>query len=224
MFSLARSRYTLGVQFVFLATNALSILLVTIYNSKTPDLYPGNAHHHIGWIVTWVVSAQTLVGLVGWIAGAVKAKKVRHSAEAHAFIPASAEAHQFFSSDGYRLSDDSGQGTEPTTESLRSNSVSTLAEPGEAQAHAHGHHKEYDEDDLEELSLSDPPAKGRFALGAAKFVSSGVWRYLDLSYKLVDRIILPFGFIAVLTGIVTYARFFVRADMISFIGPLLALG
>ncbi|KFA79125.1 hypothetical protein S40288_05710 [Stachybotrys chartarum IBT 40288] len=215
MFSLARSRYTLGVQFAFLATNALSILLVTIYNSKTPDLYPGNAHHHIGWIVTWVVSAQTLVGLVGWIAGAVKAKKVRHSAEAHAFIPASDSAHQFFSGDGYRLSDDSGQGTEPTTESVRSNSVSTLAEPGEAQALAHGHHKEYDEDDLEELSLSDPPVKGRFALGAAKFVSSRVWRYLDLSYKIVDRIILPFGFIAVLTGIVTYARFFEGHEIFS---------
>ncbi|KAG7106629.1 putative membrane protein C3B8.06 like [Verticillium longisporum] len=58
MLSLARSRYTLASQSVFLAINALGVLVGTIYNAATPDLYPNNAHHKAGWAFTWVALAQ----------------------------------------------------------------------------------------------------------------------------------------------------------------------
>ena len=130
MFSLARSRLTLALQFVFLAVNALGVLLGTIYNASTPDLYPNNAHHKIGWVATWVVCAQLLVGLVGRVAGAFNNRSRRSAVpkgrrtldERGAFIPVSAgamaeHALRFPASTGsagpYRLSNDSGQGTEP---------------------------------------------------------------------------------------------------------------
>jgi hypothetical protein len=214
MFSLAKSRYTLVSQFVFLATNSIAVFLALIYNSKTPDLYPGNAHHKIGWIITWVVSAQVLISLVGRIAGAAsQGRGGRGAEEEHAFLPISTRPDQFLPADQYRLSDDSGQGTEPITESLRSNSVSTVT--GSSQDQFAGHHKEYDEDDLEDVDLTEPASKGYFTIRAAKLVTLGIWRYFDITYKIIDRIILPFGSIAYLTGIITFARFFEGRELFS---------
>ncbi|KAM0550652.1 hypothetical protein ACHAPJ_008911 [Fusarium lateritium] len=215
MFSLANSRFTLPTQFVFLAVNALGLLLGVIYNAQTPDLYPNNAHHKIGWIVTWVVCAQVLVSAVGCIAGAIKGHGKESSNERHAFLPVPTREVGFPSRNGYyhsdnpyRLSDDSGQGTEPNTPSLESDSVSTLNGMDESPLeHAR---KEYEDDDgdLEELSLDSPAPKGAFARQASKIAASRVWKYLNIGRQVIDRIILPFGFIALLTGAVTFGRFF----------------
>lgn len=204
MLSIARSRYTIVTQFVFLAVNALALLLGTIYHAQTPDLYPGNAHHSIGWIATWIVSAHILVSLVGCIAGAVARRRgaaASHERQAFMALPTSEQP--------YRLSGESGQSTEvgSGSSSRRSDSVSTLA--GDADSAHEEHRKEFDdEDDLEDLPLEEPARKGFLAVQAAKAVSSRVWKYVEFGYKVVDRIILPFGFVAFTTGIVTYARFF----------------
>ncbi|KAF4463578.1 YTP1 [Fusarium albosuccineum] len=212
--SLARSRFTLPAQFVFLATNAVGLVLGVVYNAQTPDLYPNNAHHKIGWIATWVVSAQVLVSAVGWVAGALRGNDKKLGSERDAFLPVPTDAHGFrvhhdFHTDNpYRLSGDSGHGTEPNTASLRSNSVSTLG--GMDESPLGSPRKEYEEDDgdLETMSLSSPTPKGTFARHASKVVASRVWKYLDIGRQVVDRIILPFGFVALATGVVTFGRFF----------------
>ncbi|KND90904.1 putative membrane protein C3B8.06 [Tolypocladium ophioglossoides CBS 100239] len=208
MLSLAKSRYTLASQFVFLATNAFGLLLATIYNAQTPDLYPNNAHHKLGWVVTWVVSAQVLVSLVGWVAGAVGGERSRRSPERLAFIPVSPDPVD----GGYRMSNDSGQGSEPKTESLRSNSVSTLDDdeglpmPSPRKDEYEG--GDQDDDHFDDMLLSPPAPASPLASKAATVISSRVWKYLDLLYRVIDRIILPFGFAALTTGIVTFGRFF----------------
>ncbi|KAI5289930.1 hypothetical protein KEM54_002853, partial [Ascosphaera aggregata] len=53
MLSIAKSKHTLPVQFIFLVFNAFGVLLSVIYNASTPDLYENNAHHKMGWIATW---------------------------------------------------------------------------------------------------------------------------------------------------------------------------
>lgn len=209
MLSLAKSRYTLASQFAFLATNALALLLATIYNSRTPDLYPNNAHHKLGWVVTWVASAQVLVSLVGWVAGDVSGRRSRRSTETLAFIPGSPDPVD----DGYRMSNDSGQGSEPNTESLRSNSVSNL-DDDEGLPMPNPRKDEYDrgdqgDDHFDDIPLPPDAPASLLASKAATVVSSRVWKYLDLLYQVVDRIILPFGFVALTTGIVTFGRFFV---------------
>ncbi|KAF4983820.1 hypothetical protein FZEAL_857 [Fusarium zealandicum] len=219
MLSIAKSRYTLPAQFVFLATNALGLLLGVVYNTQTPDLYPNNAHHKIGWIVTWVVSAQVLISAVGWIAGALRKDATESSSDEHAFLPVPTHTprdndfrihNDSYPTDSpYQLSDDSGQGTEPNTVSLRSGSVTTL--DGMDECPPENPRKEYDEDDdgdLEAMSLSYPVPKGVLYRYASKVVASRVWKYLDIGRQVVDRIILPFGFVAITTGIVTFGRFF----------------
>jgi hypothetical protein len=56
---------------------------------------------------------------------------------------------------------------------------------------------------------TEPPSATGWAAKAVTVVSWRVWKYVELGYKVVDRIILPFGFLALATGVITYARFFV---------------
>lgn len=228
MFSLARSRYALPTQFAFLVTNALGVLSSTIYNANTPDLYPNNAHHKLGWLVTWVLSAQVIVSLLGRVAGAFKKVQDKDAGmdavERRAFIPVSHAAmdehHRFHSghySPLYRHSNDSGQGTEPKTESLRSDSFSsnldTLGSPtAEAEAH-----KEFaqDDDDDTEADLPAAPRVGAMRNFATKIggkISSRAWKVLILGYNLVDRTSMILGFITLATGIIAMGRFFVSLD------------
>ncbi|OTA65948.1 hypothetical protein K449DRAFT_431410 [Hypoxylon sp. EC38] len=217
MFSIARSRYTLPIQFLFLCTNALGVLLGITYNAKTPDLYPNNAHHKLGWMVTWVVSVQVVISLIGRVAGVMSRNKTQEFSkeEEQAFIPVSTEAmaeHQridnSYFSHPYRHSNDSGQGTEPNTESLRSNSVSTAVgqeSPGDRRVHY--------EDDLEDVQFKPAemlPLKSAdsFIAKIAGKISARAWKILMFTYNFIDRTILILGYIALCTGIITFARFF----------------
>lgn len=220
MFSIARSRYTLPTQFVFVAVNALGVLFSTIYNAKTPDLYPNNAHHKLGWLVTWVLLAQVLVSLLGRFAGAFQkdGSKVDAS-ERQSFIPvlqnAIDEHHQLHGSgynSVYRHSNDSAQGSEPNTESLRSHSFSstpdTLTSPT-AEYHAH---KELAEEDDVEADLPTVPRNSplhNFVVRIGSKISSRAWKFLIFGYNFVDRTSMILGFITLATGIVTLGRFFV---------------
>lgn len=271
MFSLARSRYTLPTQVAFAAANALGVLLSTIYNAATPDLYPGNAHHRIGWVATWVVGAQLLVSLLGRVAGAFGTRRKPSGParpmgdEMRSFLPAVSTAnmaehlrrHNHEGRDrskppssptaaaGYRLSNDSGQGTEPNTESLQgggrgrgssSSSSSSASPPIEmhhlrkeehdevAQRHRYDEYDDEEDDDLVAIpggvrGHSTDDERRRWGVGRGKVgglvarlagsISTRAWKILLLGYNIVDRTILPLGFIALTTGIVTYARFFV---------------
>lgn len=224
MFSIARSRYTLAIQFLFLFTNAVGVLLGITYNANTPDLYPNNAHHKLGWLVTWVVSAQVMISLVGRVAGVMG----RNNGQGHgkeeeqAFIPVSTQAmaeHQRMNdalySNPYRHSNDSGQGTEPNSESLRSNSVST-AIGQESPIELSDRRAQYEDED-EDLHfkpaemLGSKPANSFISKFAGK-ISGRAWRVLMFAYSFVDRTILILGYITVCTGIIAFARFFVSPN------------
>jgi hypothetical protein len=213
MLSIARSRYTLPIQFLFLSVNAIGILLVTIYNATTPDLYPNNAHHKLGWVLMWVVSAQVVMGLIYAYAG-------RKNDE---FIPVSAEAiaeHQRIHNledrrpNLYRFSNDSGQGTEPNTESLRSQSISSQS----SDHHLPDVRREYEEEDDQEEKhgLMDGTKVDKFLSSRIPgMLSSRVLKILRFFYNAVNRIILILGFVALTTGGVTYGGFFVSRRLFN---------
>ncbi|KAI0836814.1 hypothetical protein F5Y06DRAFT_95117 [Hypoxylon sp. FL0890] len=220
MFSIARSRYTLAIQFLFLCTNALGLLLGITYNANTPDLYPNNAHHKLGWLVTWVVSAQVVISLVGRVSGVLSKNNAQEFSkeEEQAFIPVSTEAmaeHQRMNgpyfSHPYRHSNDSGQGTEPNTESLRSNSVSTSV--GQESPIEMSDRRVHYEDDLEDIHFKPAemlPSKSTnsFIAKVAGKISARAWKILTFTYNFIDRTILILGYIALCTGIITFGRFF----------------
>ncbi|KIL94460.1 hypothetical protein FAVG1_03024 [Fusarium avenaceum] len=59
-----------------------------------------------------------------------------------------------------------------------------------------------------EPPLSFPLFGGAFAQHASKLATSRIWKYMDTIRKLADRVILPFGFLTIATGVVTFGRFF----------------
>lgn len=211
MLSIAKSRYTLLVQFVFILMNAISLVCAVFYNANTPDLYPNNAHHKIGWVITWVVSAHIFVSLVGRLSDIYRDKGQSTGAESRTFLPFSRRVSwhsDYFAAN--RSSNDSGQGTERNTSSLRSSSASSLheedIESGDRQKAYEG---QDDEADFETLSLSEPKPASRFSKNILILVSSKTWKYVNIGYRVVDRILLLFAFIAFTTGIITFGRFFV---------------
>lgn len=214
--SLTRSRFTLALQSLFLVLNGLSVFLAVLYNAKTPDLYPNNAHHKIGWIITLVVCAHVFVSFIGRAASALAARRARSSsqpAESLAFLNSSSQNFENgFQRYGHaRHSDESFEAASPTAHSFRTSSASTAFD--ESARASQERFKEYDNEEDDE---STPTGLPGLATGARKrkFVRKFVriWKSIFIMYKIVDRIILPFGFIALTTGIITFARFFVSAD------------
>ncbi|KAN0101915.1 integral membrane protein [Hyaloscypha variabilis] len=210
MLSISRSRYSLLVQFVFLAVNGAGVLLSTIYNATTPDLYPNNAHHKVGWILTWITGAQVVLGVIS--------AYTRRKDDRGALIPVSTaniEQHQRIHDLGqaqmYRFSNDSGQGTEPNTESLRSQSISSTNSDDLADVRL-----EHEEEPDEKHGLMHGSKVDKFlSKKIPGLLSSRVLKVFQFFYNFVDRVILILGFVALTTGIVTYGGFFMGAAVFS---------
>lgn len=211
MLSIANSRHTLIVQFVFIAANAVGVVLATVYHASTPDLYPNNAHHKIGWIVTWVVSAHVLVNLAGRVVNTWSNNNLRAGYQClHPFLPGQDSTPAAQDSYHSHTSDDSGHGTASHSLPVRSGIVPAMcAGSGGVQSE---NSKEYsgDNDEFEDLPLSsaDSP-RATLVAKITQIVSHDIWKYVEFGYRIVDRVLLLFGFIALTTGIITFARFFV---------------
>lgn len=217
MLSLARSKFTASAQLLFLALNAIGVLLSVVYNHQTPDLYPGNAHHKIGWTITWVVTAQVTIGLICWVARAVSAsrhERISASGERQSFIPPSPRSPSS-SSSTYRDSQDSERGTESRPEYLHSSPSSSVDEeeglPMPNPDNDYGGFGNRGATPLVSFLRREAPTST-----AAWVAGSRVWHYVSIIYSIIDRIILPFGFVTLATGLVTYARFFVSLYINTF--------
>jgi Domain of unknown function (DUF2427) len=207
MLSIAQSHIHTPVQTIFLLVNALGVALGTVYNAKTPDLYPNNSHHKLGWVLTWLAGVYMLVGLLSkHSAGGGNYDK--ESTEGMSFMPVSVEAmeaHQRVHGEGpehRRHSSDSGQGTERASSSLRSHSLSPTDEPQPPS-----YRRFYDE-------VEDATAyRGRLFPRSSALdrivkrmpgVPKGVLRLSRVMYIAINRVILVLGFVAGCTGVVTY--------------------
>lgn len=87
---LARSNLAYPAQILFLGLNAIGIIFGLAYNSQTPDLYPGSAHHRLSWVLTGIAVFQFGVRLLRSFA-APRARKITTSVndERALFIPIS---------------------------------------------------------------------------------------------------------------------------------------
>lgn len=205
MLSVAHSRFTIPTQFVFLIVNGVALFFGLVYNASTPDLYENNAHHKIGWIASSVVVAQFVIGIIYAYSGR-RTKTMASQYERATFFPISTEnmmEHQqlYTPVAEYRWSGDSGHGTSCPTS------------PDEEH---HNFTKPEEDDDVQ---VPTPLARGWlrsafldrfFTSRVPGLLSNKMLRALRVVYNIIDRIILPFGFIALATGGVTYGGIFVR--------------
>jgi hypothetical protein len=201
MLSIAHSRYTIPLQFVFLIVNAIALLFGIIYNTSTPDLYENNAHHKIGWIATWIVCAQVIIGFIYAYPGRGQPKSRPDYERAASTQNVMSHQQQYWPISEYRWSGDSGQNT------------ICPATPNDEHFP-----KSEDEEEGGDVGMPNTLTRGSLRNTAIdKFLTSRVpslmsnrtVRVIRNVYNVIDHIILPFGFVAIATGIVTYSGIFV---------------
>lgn len=138
-----------------------------------------------------------------------------YAGRSQAYIPVSAQAMaeheriQLRDTERYRFSIDSGQGTEPNSESLRSHSISSTGSDELPDAR-HGN------EDEEEKGLMHGSKVDKFLKHKIPgLLSSRLLKILQFFYNAVDRVILILGFIAMMTGLITYGGLFVSSFSLS---------
>lgn len=214
MFSVSRSPLALVTQTFFLGLHGAGLLLGAVYNQKTPDLYPNNAHNKIGWIVTWIVVVQCTIGLIRFVVSAAKIHDVS-AEEQTAFLPISTEAlaqHYQIQAmrfpEQHRYSHDSGHCT--ASEPSRSQSISSQGDEEEQQKL-----REYRDECLPGPVDSGKHGwvwKARIQNVASKIsatIPSRTLRVMNAVYDAIDCLSLLFGFVAIMTGAVVYGGVFV---------------
>ncbi|ORY12014.1 hypothetical protein BCR34DRAFT_537515 [Clohesyomyces aquaticus] len=213
MLSIARSRFNLLMQFIFLVVNAFGLLLGIVYNHKTPELYENNAHSKVGWIITWIASAWVFMALVQTYTGRSKA----HSLERHpehqmtaANMAQYQRVHDTSLPNPSRYSNDSGQGTERNSASLYGHSRSPSVESedqqftGPPRRYTQDDGDAFDEDAEKRAFLRNTSVDRFLSRNVARFASRRVLKLLRILYVVIERTILVQGFVAITTGTVVY--------------------
>jgi len=210
MFSIARSKLALPVQLVFLVLNGLGVVSGTIYNINTPDLYANNAHHKIGWIATWVLTAQVIMSLLFLYSGR-RTQRCTTSSERTAFLPSTLQSMNR-SYHKYRWSGDSGQGTEPSSSTNTSRNVSPN------RNYDFGKPEQEEPEDMEEVPIENVRRRPSWfnntkidkylSTRVPKVASQKLIKVAEVAYEVIDRTILVLGFITLTSGIVTYSGIF----------------
>ncbi|RAK98751.1 Ytp1 family protein [Aspergillus ibericus CBS 121593] len=198
MLSVAHSRLALPTQLLFLIVNAFGMLLGIIYNHQTPDLYPNNAHHNIGWIASSVACAQVIMSLIFTYTGRGEANVT--ASERATFIPVSRDSHP-------RSAFHSCTGQDTDRDSIHSGPSSATCDSPSADS------VDFDKPE-DDLHGGKPAGSGRWfritfvdcflANRVPEMMSRRILGILNVVYMVVDRIILPFGFVAIATGGATY--------------------
>lgn len=216
MLSASRSRLAVLVQLGFLGTNGVAFLLSTIYINKTPDLYENNSHHKLGWVIIWVVVAQSFMAVVKLYADRSRSMPGCVQAHAVAPIPISAEAmvqhyqlQQTYAQGQGGYSDDSGHGL--ASEIPRTNSMSGTTDCGDESLRDRHNPQDADSEvDLaEKRSLLGSSTMNRVLSSMPSRVSRKGMKAMNVAYQIIDFVILLLGFFAVTTGIVVYSGIFV---------------
>ena len=219
MLSIAKSRLALPVQFSFLGIHGVGLLLSTIYTGKVPDLYPNNSHHKLGWIVTWIVVAQAVIGLLRLAVKIASPHDTSSVDERASFLPIQPEPtsqpHHYQrvqSPDPYRYSNDSGHFT--ASEPSRSHSLSSSHDQAEEEERKNREFEAAHADlqsalTTEKRGLLSNPKVERLASRIAAYLSKRTMRILECYDNLVNRLIFLLGFIAFISGMAVYGGVFV---------------
>ena len=202
MLGIARSRYAPPVNLSFISLNAIGVLFGTIYNGATPDLYENNSHHQMGWVVTWIVSVQAVLGVINAVGS--KERRSDKIPTSHHHIHGENEAEP------YRYSRDSGQGTEPHTPQ----SGSPNQPPLDLNVDWARRSTRIDLDDDDSSSsekhalLGYVPATRWLSDLMARFTSIRILCWTSFAYDAIDRVVLLLDFALLLSGVVVYAGIF----------------
>lgn len=212
MLSLARSRFLLLSQLIFTVTNASGVILASIYNSRTPDLYPNNAHHKVGWIATLVTAGQVLFSLLVRCARRTRTQNHDSFIESRALLTSPLSTSTHHGSSIVNIGNGSERVSNADYQRTSSSSSTVLGEEDDYTDSSLKNLHDFEEDfGHESPGLSHRSSIRRKSLMSKiiVYLPRQIISYNNILYRVIDRIILPFGFIVIMTGIATLGRFFV---------------
>ncbi|KAF9635934.1 putative integral membrane protein [Lasiodiplodia theobromae] len=203
MLSVARSRLTVLAQFLFLALQALTLLVGIAYDAKTPDLYENSAYSKLRWPVFIITGIWVFLGLIN-----LYTDRANASGEASQPLSVAVMARysrlQQASSEHPRFSHDSGQGTERNSASLYGHSRSPSAESDNMPSPYHDADLEDIDDFEEKRAFLQNSRVDRWMSRFVTRVSAGrSLKLVRFFYVLIERTILLLGFVLLMMGIVT---------------------
>lgn len=205
MLALARSRHRLFAQCLFFTLNALGVALAISYNKLTPNLYPNNAHHKIGWIITLVSTVEISISFLSLVVPIFTGRtKVRQDEPGHPLMSVTLQnlGPVESSLDRSSSSHSSGYGSETEAGSLQ----------GDGDDKSDKSYIDMD-DEVEGTLLPLLHSYPRLSSQVTRLVPFTFWKYHIAVLRIFNYMILPFGSVAIATGIVTYGRLFVRLSM-----------
>ncbi|KAL8819339.1 MAG: hypothetical protein Q9191_007755 [Dirinaria sp. TL-2023a] len=210
MLSVARSRLAVPFQLTFLGVNGIALLVGSIYNNKTPDLYENNSHHKLGWIITWIVIAQSLMAVTKLCGGRSGSYGKYVQEQSFGSTPVSVEAiaqHQQMQQ-RHEYLHDIGHGSDSDTSRTSSMSGTTDCEDSPARDYHQKQDDESEADYTEKRSLLGNGAVDRFLSRVPFSMPNRVMTAIDVAHTVIDRVILLLGFLATTTGVVVYGGVF----------------
>ena len=203
--SIANSRSALAVQLSFLLLDAAGLIFGTVYDRHTPDLYPSNVHHNLGWILTVIMGVHVGMGVL------LRTMALKRSRERES------------SSFGLRSVSHTRGANDPgatkildhSAESGSARSSSTLlsdCDDDNPNAILHDMAVRDDVGGVEEKDgLLSSRVADRFLPRRLSWLPDiPVARMILDLYKLTDRLILLLGSVALTSGMVVYGGIFVR--------------
>ncbi|KAF8543021.1 hypothetical protein BDD12DRAFT_916052 [Trichophaea hybrida] len=204
MLSIAGSRHHASTQIVFLIVNAVGIVFSTIYNGLTPDLYPNNFHHKLGWALACILGLQAVIGVLASVARRSTGSTWRSESVGFLRVPTHSPG------DGsdthlYRRSRDSGHGA-----SLERDSGSEY-EGFEGQDWSPA---------LEEKSTGggwvDLNMVERYLSSHVPFIfNNRVLVACDFLYSMIARLLIPLAFTQISLGVVTSSGIFMGSNVFN---------
>ncbi|WPG97926.1 putative membrane protein c3b8.06 [Acrodontium crateriforme] len=219
MLSVAQSRYSLPTQLVFHLINGLGVVSGFIYNHATPDLYAGNSHHPLGWIVSSFTVVWTLMSVVVAYGDFAKRRSNQRHVMTMQAMARHDNMHAFVGDEQARWSGDSGQGTERNSASLslgsRQNSFDGIHQKPEVPPSPLGPDED-DDDDSENRGFLGNSRVDRYLSSKIRKVSSRrIASVIRGMHLVLEKFLLLLGFTAILTGFVTYGGIFRNREIFS---------
>ena len=191
--------------------NGIALLVGSIYNNKTPDLYENNSHHKLGWIVTWIVIAQSVMAILKLYGGRSEFHGANTQEQSFGPTPVSMEAiaqHQQMQERDECLHN-FRNGSDSDTPRTHSMSGTTDCEDNPARDYHQKQDDESEADYTEKRSLLGNGAVDRFLSSIPLSMPNRVMTAIDVAHNAIDRVILLLGFLAITTGAVVYGGVFV---------------
>jgi hypothetical protein len=202
MLNIAKSNLRYPSHLVFLGLHSIGTIFGLAYNSRTPDLYPKASHNGLGWVLSALIFAHFIVGIVKNSIGRTSDSGTK------------GERAPFITGAPGRMTREEESDMEAPNRPSRSSSsraASPYPELSESSI-------ESDSETLFDVHLRynsrfkhayDEPLTWRRRWENVSG-SNLLVRILDLGFDIVDRALLILGFVAICTGIVTMAGIFVR--------------